>query len=372
VINNKNILLYPVSLLYGLITGIKNFLYNSDILMSEEFHLPVICVGNITVGGTGKTPHTEYIADLLRKDFKVATLSRGYKRKSHGFRIASVDSPVWEIGDEPMQIARKFPDIMVAVDRNRVHGVNKILDVSPDTEVVILDDAFQHRRITPGFSILLSDFERLIVRDHMMPYGSLRESAGNMRRADIIIISKSPENISPIQRRILVKEIDKAPYQNLYFTSMAYKDPLPVFEGIPPAGNIPDMSGSEECGIVLVTGIANPQPLKEYLQKSFKEITHLSFPDHYNFKEKDLHTIDSAFRNLKSSCRYLITTEKDAVRLREFINIAEPLKSVFFYIPIGIHFLNDDKDEFDNLIVDYVRKNKRNNRISESQRDKQS
>ncbi len=368
-INNKNILLYPVSLLYGLITGIKNFLYNYNILMSEEFHLPIICVGNITVGGTGKTPHTEYITDLLRKNFKVATLSRGYKRKSHGFRIASIDSQVREIGDEPLQILRKFPDVMVAVDRNRVHGVNMILDEAPDTEVIILDDAFQHRRITPGFSILLSDFERLIVRDHMMPYGSLRESAVNMRRADIIIISKVPENISPIQRRILVKEVDKAPYQNLYFTSMVYKDPLPVFDNISPSGNIPDLSGTEECGIVLVTGIANPQPLIDYLQKSFKEIIHLSFPDHYSFKENDILTIDSSFRNLKSPYRYLITTEKDAVRLREFINIAEALKSAFFYIPIGIKFLNDDKDEFDNLIVDYVRNNKRNNRVSESKRD---
>jgi tetraacyldisaccharide 4'-kinase len=369
-INSKNILLYPLSLIWGMITGIRNFLYDSEVLKSVEFHLPVICVGNITVGGTGKTPHTEYIADLLRKNFKVATLSRGYKRKSRGFRMASSLSHVNDIGDEPMQIFRKFPDVLVTVDRSRVHGVNRILAEVPAIEVIILDDAFQHRQITPGFSILLSDFERLIVRDHMMPYGSLRESIGNIRRADIIIISKSPENISPIQRRIIVKEIDKAPYQNLYFTTMAYKDPLPVFEVISHEDKKPDLSKPENCGIVLITGIANPLPLKEYLQKSFKEIIHLSFPDHYNFREKDIETISSAYQNLKSPFRYLITTEKDAVRLREFTNIAEPLKSALFYIPIGIYFLNDDKDEFDNLIVDYVRKNKRNNRVSESQRDK--
>ncbi len=369
-INNKNILLYPLALIWGMVTGIRNFLYNSGVLKSVEFHLPVICVGNITVGGTGKTPHTEYIADLLRNSFKVATLSRGYKRSSRGFRIASASTPVKEIGDEPMQIFRKLPDVLVTVDRNRVNGVNRILEESPDTEVIILDDAFQHRRITPGFSILLTDFDRLIVRDHMMPYGNLRESFGNMRRADIIIISKSPENISPIQRRIIVKEIDKSPYQNLYFTTMVYKNPLPVFEAITLDAKIPDLSDPEKYGIILITGIANPQPFNEYLQKSCKEIIHLSFPDHYTFREKDLQKIASEYQNLKSTTKYIITTEKDAVRLREFTNIAEPLKSAFFYIPIGIHFLNDDKNEFDNLIVDYVRKNKRNNRVSEIKGDK--
>lgn len=364
-INKKNILLYPLSLIYGMITGIRNFLYNSGVLPTEEFSLPVICVGNITVGGTGKTPHTEYIAGLLKENFKVATLSRGYKRKTRDFRIASPTTPVSEIGDEPMQICKKHPDILVAVDRNRVNGVKRIIEERPETEVIILDDAFQHRRITPGFSILLSDFDRLIINDYMMPYGNLREDKGNMRRADIILITKSPENISPIQRRIIVKEVAKAPYQNLYFTTYIYKDPVRVFADNNGKNNGPDMAKSGDQGIVLITGIANPQPFKDYLGKSFDEIEHLSFPDHYNFKAKDLETISTAFENLKSPLKYLITTEKDAVRLREFTNIAEPLKEALFYIPIGIHFLNDDKDEFDNMIVDYVRKNKRNNRVSE-------
>jgi len=360
-----NIFLYPVSIIYGLITGIRNFLYNTGILPSVEFHFPVICVGNITVGGTGKTPHTEYLAGLLRENFKVATLSRGYKRKTRDFRIVSSSSFVSDIGDEPMQIFRKFPDVLVTVDINRVHGVNKILEGNPETEVIILDDGFQHRRITPGFSILLSDFERLIVRDHMMPYGKLRERIGNKRRADIILITKSPENISPIQRRLILKEIDISPYQNLYFTSLIYKAPLPVFDNKDPEETQLNFSQCENCGIVLITGIANPLPLKEYLQKTAGEIIHLSFPDHYNFKEKDIINISSAYMHLKSPVKYLITTEKDAVRLREFTNIAEPIRSAFFYIPVGIHFLNDDKDKFDNLIVDYVRKNKPNDRVSE-------
>lgn len=334
-----------------------------------EFPFPVICVGNITVGGTGKTPHTEYITRLLRENFKVAILSRGYKRETHDFRIASSSTLVRDIGDEPMQIFRKFPDVLVTVDRNRVHGVNRILEENPEIDVIIMDDGFQHRSITPGFSILLSDFERLMVRDHMMPYGGLRENKGNMRRANIILITKSPENLSPIQRRLIVKEVDKAPYQNLYFTTIRYKPPLPVFERYDPEETHLDMSKCDGCGIVLITGIANPQPLKEYLQKSCEEIIHLSFPDHHNYKENDLISISSAYNDLKSTTRYLFTTEKDAVRLREFTNIEELIRSAFFYIPIGIHFLNEDKDEFDNLIVDYVRKNNRNNRVPEGKRD---
>jgi tetraacyldisaccharide 4'-kinase len=363
--SDRNIMLYPFSLIYGAGTGIRNFMYNTGILPHHEFRLPVICVGNITVGGTGKTPHTEYLIGLLGKNFRVATLSRGYMRKSSGFRIASSSDDVSEIGDEPMQIHKKYPEITVAVDRNRVNGVYSILKEKPETEVIILDDGFQHRKITPGFTILLTDFSRLIINDHLLPYGRLRESVSNMRRADIIIITKSPENISPIQRRIIVKEINKAPYQNLYFTSIEYKDPLPVFAQS--SGKILSLveQKKERGGIVLVTGVANPIPLKEYLEGYFKEIIHLSFPDHHKFTEKDIVKVSSAFYNLGSAEKFIITTEKDAVRLREFTNIAEFIRSSAYYIPVGIKFLNDNKDEFDNLIFDYVRKNKRNDRISE-------
>jgi tetraacyldisaccharide 4'-kinase len=261
-----------------------------------------------------------------------------------------------------MQIHRKFTEIIVAVDRDRVHGVRKILEEKPETGVIILDDGFQHRRITPGLSVLLTDFERLMIYDALLPYGNLRENLSNMRRADIILITKSPEDISPIQRRIIVKEISKAPYQNLYFTSLTYKDPLPVFEN--PDQELSINSQNEDGAIVLVTGIANPKLLSEFLQNKFSEIIHLSFGDHYRFTEKDIEKITGTWHSLKSARKYIITTEKDAARLREFTNIAEPVRSAFFYIPLGINFLNNDKDEFDNLIVDYVRKNKRNNRIS--------
>ena len=361
----RNVFLYPFSLIYGLITGIRNFLYNAEILSSFEFNLPVICVGNITVGGTGKTPHTEYLISLLRERFRVATLSRGYKRKTLGFQIATSSSLVCDIGDEPLQMYRKFPDITVAVDRNRVHGVKTILKERPETGVIILDDGFQHRKINPGFSILLFDFNRPMEKDNLLPYGNLRECPDNIRRADIILITKSPENISPIQRRIMAKEINKAPYQNIYFTSLKYYEPVPLFENKYAENIIPDFSRRKETSIILVTGIANPQPFKEYIQNNFGGIVHLEFRDHHQFTDRDIEKIQSAWDDVKSPLKYVFTTEKDAIRLQEFTNIAEPLRSSCYYIPVGIFFLNDDKDEFDNLIIDYARKNKRNNRISE-------
>jgi tetraacyldisaccharide 4'-kinase len=367
--HRRSIILYPLSLLYGLITSFRNFLYDSGILKTVEFDIPVICVGNLTVGGTGKTPHTEYLINLLEKNFRVAVLSRGYKRKTRGFRYAESSSRVNEIGDEPVQISRKFPGIILAVDSNRVRGVNKILKDNPGTEVIILDDAYQHRRITPGFSILLTDYKRLIINDTMLPYGNLRENVSNMNRANIILVTKSPEDISPIQRRIVVKDINKSPYQNLYFTSVTYSDPVPLSGQVTGSMDL-DSEEAGERGIVLVTGIANPGPLFEYLEKRSGEIIHLSYGDHHRFTENDLVKITEAFSNLKQSHKYVITTEKDAARLREFTNIAEQIFSSFFYIPVGIKFLNDDKDEFDNLIVDYVRKNKRNNRFSQIKRDK--
>ena len=357
-------MLYPLSLIYGAVTGFRNFLYNSEVLKSHEFNFPVICVGNITAGGTGKTPHCEYIIDLLKDKFNVSLLSRGYKRKSSGFLIATPGLGPSDIGDEPMQIFSKFPDITVAVDSDRVNGVNSILRERPQTKVVILDDGFQHRNIKPGFTILLTDYSRLMIHDNMLPYGNLRECVSNMSRADIILITKTPPDLSPIQRRIIVKEINKSPWQNLYFTSLVYKDPLPVFSGTETGADILKKGNKEDRGIILVTGIARAELFKEYVSQFAGELIHIPFPDHHDFSAGDIKAIAEAFTSLQKSHKYIITTEKDAVRLREFTNFAEPLRSSFFYIPTGISFLNDDTNEFNNLITEYVRKNKRNNRVS--------
>ncbi len=362
--DNKNVFLYPLSVIYGMVTGFRNFLYNAGVLKSEAFSVPVICIGNLTMGGTGKTPHTEYLAELLSKNFKVAVLSRGYKRKTSDFNIVIPSSTVTGSGDEPLQIARKFPDVLVAVERDRVKGIKKILEIRPEIEVIILDDGFQHRSLSPGFSILLCDFNKPLSEDHLLPYGSLRESSSNLRRADMILITKSPEGISPMERRLFVSRVEKLPYQNLYFTTLKYRQPVPVFEDVQPAFS-PEWNSFLNNGAVLVTGIANPQPLEEHLKRIFSKIIHLSFPDHHNFVGEDMNKISSAWNELNTTVKFIITTEKDAMRLRSFNNLDKEIKSAFYYIPIGIEFLNGSKNEFDKIICDYVRRNKQDNRISQ-------
>jgi tetraacyldisaccharide 4'-kinase len=359
----RYLLLYPLSIFYRLITDIRNLFYDTGILPSEGFSIPVICVGNITVGGTGKTPHTEYLIDLLRKEFKVAVLSRGYKRKSKGFRIANMSSTVREIGDEPLQIFRKFPEILVAVDRDRSSGIKTILRQHPETDVIILDDGFQHRSVKPGLSILLNDYTRLITRDYLMPYGRLRENRNNRKRADVILVSKTPEEIPESSMTDIMKELKPLKRQKLFFTSISYNNLTPLFESSI-SKNVPlPQKNPENYGAILITGIAVPDPLRQLIGKSFKEIVHLNFPDHHYFNEKDIENIKAVWISLRSQEKILITTEKDAVRIREFTNIEDSLKKAIYYIPVGVSFLKNEQHDFDNLIFNYVRKNKRDNRV---------
>jgi tetraacyldisaccharide 4'-kinase len=360
VFNNKNILLYPVSMIYGAVTGVRNFLYDKKLLKSVEFGLPVICVGNIAMGGTGKTPHTEYIAHLLGSRFRVAVLSRGYKRKSEGFRFVETNSAAADCGDEPLQIKRKLPPVTVAVDSDRINGINRILRDKPETEVIILDDGFQHRRVKPAISIVLTDFRKLFINDHLLPYGSLRESRRNIRRADLLLVTKTPP-VTDIERKNTAGKIAETGIGNIFFTSIGYMDPMPVFpEYLDHRGN--SFSGAEA---VIVTGIANPEPFIAHLKGFLSGIVHLSFPDHHDFSQKDIKTITRAWNQLKPSARYLITTEKDAMRLREFRNIEEEIKQASFYVPLSINFPDGNQDEFDKLITSYAGKNRRNNSISE-------
>ncbi len=357
--NSKNIFLYPVSLVYGLITEIRNLFYDRGIFKSEKFNIPIICVGNITIGGTGKTPHTEYLISLLKSDFNVAILSRGYKRKTSGFFLANQSSTVRDIGDEPLQIKRKFPEILVAVDPDRVNGVKRILELNPQTDVIILDDGFQHRNLTPGFSILLSDFNRPMPADSLIPYGSLRESMKNLKRADLLIITKAPADLSPDNRGKITSELRKSRGQEIFFTTLTYKKPVPVF-GESKENIDFELVPSSDTGIILITGIANPAPLADHLRKNFNEIIHLSFPDHHNFSENEILSVSSVFKKLRSPIKYIVTTEKDAMRFKEFTKFTQEFKKAFFYVPAGIEFLNDGRVAFNNLITDYVRKNKRN------------
>ncbi|UCG29044.1 MAG: tetraacyldisaccharide 4'-kinase [Bacteroidales bacterium] len=350
--------LVPFTPVYGFIVGIRNKLFDYQILKSHEFNLPVISLGNITAGGTGKTPHVEYLASLLDGEFRVATLSRGYKRKTKGFIIANLQSSTKDIGDEPKQIKQKFPGIIVAVDSNRVNGVMKLTESFTDLNVIILDDAFQHRYINPGLSILLMDYNRPLSNDHLLPFGNLRESLYEKRRAHIIIVTKCPDKLKPIDRRLVVKDLNLFPYQNLYFTTVIYGEFHPVFKN-QNTKLAKTICKTERYHILLVTGIANSRPLKKHLRGVTPKITELKFPDHHDFSLNDIEYIKSVFNEIENNNKIIITTEKDAMRFQDIPDLDEAIKQNLYYIPIGIEFLDDEGDSFNNQIIDYVRTNKR-------------
>ena len=356
--NTWKVLLFPFALLYGLVIWIRNRLYDYGIFRSTAFNIPLISVGNITVGGTGKTPHVEYLAALLKDEFHVATLSRGYKRKTRDFRIAAPGSRVTEIGDEPLQIKRRYPQITVAVDRKRVHGVQKLMDLTPPVEVILLDDAYQHRSVEPGLSILLIDYARPIDRDRLLPAGMLREPASNRSRANIILVTRTPESLKAIELREYVKGFDLSLGQHLYFTTMHYGDLKPVYSDTPAKNTA--WFKENAGGILLVSGIANPQSLREYARSIHGNVTELRFPDHHRYTGKDTDRIAQTFGRLKEQHQEILvlTTDKDAVRLQEQRPGPE-LRNAFYTVPLEVHFLNDDKEEFDRKILHYVNSNKR-------------
>ena len=351
----RYIFLNILSLFYGLVVSIRNKMFDLKILPSREFDLPVISVGNITAGGTGKTPHTEYIINLLRSVIKVAVLSRGYKRKTRGFFIVNPDSTVRQVGDEPLQIKQKFSDIMVAVDSNRVRGIEKLLTLPVKPEAIVLDDGYQHRYVTPGMNILLTDYNRLITKDSLLPYGRLRETASNRDRANIIVVTKCPDKIQPIEERIITKELFIRPYQNLYFTRLEYGAPQPVFpeDVISPENNL-----GNGASVLLLTGIAYPEPLKEYLMHQSHNILEIRFPDHHNYTLKELDDIGAKFNTLPEGRRIIFTTEKDMVRIRDAANVPDVIRKNMYYIPLTISFLNGSGKDFDRKILNYVRDNK--------------
>lgn len=354
----KNPLLWPFSLLFRMVTGIRNFLYDKGIIPSEEFGIPVICIGNITVGGTGKTPHAEYIISLLGREFRTALLSRGYMRKTSGFRYVTPSSGAADSGDEALQISRKFPGTIVAVNSDRINGIKTILRDYPDTDVIILDDGFQHRRLRPGLSILLTDYSRLMTRDSLLPYGRLREQASQRKRAGTIIVTKTPADISESERIAISNELRTAKDQKIFFSTISYGTLQPVFEEYAHPMDLPAEKERNERAAVVLTGIASPGPLINYLGKYFAEIRHLRFPDHHSFTRRDLEKISKAFESVSLSSKIIITTEKDAVRLREISYIDDSLKKTLYFIPAGVSFLNDNKCEFDKVIIEYARKNK--------------
>ena len=350
-------LLAPVSVIYGLIVYIRNNLFDYNILKQHEFDIPIISIGNITVGGTGKTPHIEYLIKLLKDEFNVATLSRGYKRKTRGFVLSNKNSTVKDIGDEPKQLKTKFPEIEVAVDESRVRGVKKILsdEVKTDVKVILLDDAYQHRYIKPGYSILLIDYNRPITKDYLLPMGRLREQADEKTRANLILITKSPKDLKPIERRILVKELNLFPYQTLFFTYFKYTKLVHVITG--KTLHIDDFNVKKH-DIFLLTGISQTSNLVSYLEQKHEVVKHYKFNDHHNFKKEEIEEIIDDYKKSDQSDKIIVTTEKDAVRLRD-ISLESLSKINIYYLELEIDFLNEDNETFDEMIIDYVKKNKK-------------
>jgi tetraacyldisaccharide 4'-kinase len=330
-------------------------LFDYHILESIQFNIPIISVGNITVGGTGKTPHVEYLIKILKDHNKLATLSRGYLRKTKGFLIADNQSTSIDIGDEPKQIKTKFPDITVAVDGNRVNGVKQLIKEGIDS--IILDDAFQHRHIKPGLSILLVDYNRNINADHLLPFGRLRENVSAKDRADIIIVSKTPESLKPIDRRLIRKSLKPRPYQKLYFSGLKYGRLTGVFSNNVSAPQNWNFT-TNIYSIVLVTGIASSKQLLNYLKAFSEDIYHLDYPDHAVFTEKRIKKIISTFNSIKNKKKIIITTEKDAVKIRELAISDTIIEKNMFYLPIEVFFI-DENQEFKNQIIEYVKKDNR-------------
>jgi tetraacyldisaccharide 4'-kinase len=353
------VFLYPLSLIYGLVVYIRNFLFDYQILKSTEFNIPIINVGNITAGGTGKTPHVEYLIRLLKYEFNVAYLSRGYKRKTRQYILADHYSTTEEIGDEARQIKKKFPDIHVAVDRKRVNGIAQLMQDVKDLDVILLDDAYQHRFVRAGLSILLIDYNRPLSKDHLLPAGFLREPATEKKRANIILITKCPERLKPIDRRIIVKDLTLFPFQHLYFTCLKDESPRPVFKTIQKFLTHEEIK-TLKPQILMIAGIANPRSFKKFIRNYSTHITELIYPDHHTFTNKDLEVIISRFNAIESDSKIIFTTEKDAIRLEKFSDIDPRIKERMYFIPVTISFLNEDTGNFNQHILNYVRSNKRN------------
>ena len=339
------ILLFPFSLIYALIVIMRNWCYDKNILSSASFNLPVICVGNLVVGGTGKSPMVEFLIKNLNNDFQIAVLSRGYKRKTRGYALANETSTALDIGDEPMQFHIKFPDVAVAVGEERIVAIPQLLHDRPGTKAIILDDAFQHRSVQAGLNILLTDCNNLFTRDWFLPTGDLRDQKKSYKRSEIIVVTKCKEDLSQKEKLEIIREIDPLAKQSVFFSAISYGMAYHII-------NKKSYAVNESTEVLLVTGIANPDQLKKYLLNRSKTYYEITYSDHYIFTIDDLNEIVRRFNNIKASNKIILTTEKDAVRLTKF---QQELASLPFYvIPIEPKFLFDEEKRFMGLITTFI------------------
>lgn len=348
--------LLPLAWLYGAGVRLRNKMYDAGLIKSSAFDIPLISVGNITVGGTGKTPHVEHIVRLLSCDMRIAVLSRGYKRKTRGYRLADESATAADIGDEPLQMKRKFGDtIYVAVSENRCEGVRRLTsdDVTKDVQAIILDDAFQHRRLQPGISIVLVDYRRPVAYDSLLPAGRLREPASGLRRADIVVVTKCPDGMRRSDFRMTARTLSLDKGQSLYFSSIDYGALIPLQGG---SDKVPSIM-PEDTNVLLITGIASPRPMAEHLKNSCRNVTTMTFADHHNFSSRDLLHLNEAFEALPSP-KIAITTEKDAARLATTQGLSAMLRRSLFVLPIKVKFLNGGEQAFNEEIKRVVRKHR--------------
>ena len=341
------ILLIPFSLLYGIGVSINNLLYRWEILKPFRFSLPIISVGNLTVGGSGKTPHTEYLIRLLSPHISLATMSRGYGRKTKGFLIATENISAYEIGDEPLQYARKFDDIVVSVAENRGMGVPKLLSKHPEVETILLDDAFQHRSIEPGLNILLTEYAKPYYKDFLMPSGRLREWASGAKRADAVVVSKCPDEISSEQMLNISKKLNLQNHQKLFFSYYKYLRPYNIFN---PSQSV---HLSEFDSVFLVSAIANTDYLMAYLEEQHLDVYDLSFEDHHRFSNYEISNIIHRFHEQSGNRKILLTTEKDAMRLELHKGYFLEKDTQVFALPIEVRF-HSFQSSFDDYIKDYL------------------
>ena len=349
------LLLTPFAFVFNFVTWLRNQLFEWSLLPVKKYSIPVICVGNITTGGTGKTPFTEYLITLLKERYRIATLSRGYKRVTKGFLLINENNTASEAGDEVCQIKQKFPDILVAVDKNRRRGINHLLSL-PDTErpdLILLDDAMQHRYVTPSLTIMLTDYQNMYYEDHLLPVGNLRESITGVYRADIIVVTKCRDVIRPIDLRIIEKNMMLMASQHLYFSKIKYYPLKALFPSLALCPcSLNDIKEHDE--LLLITGIAEPQPLIDKLKSYTLHIRLCIFPDHHYFTSDDIQSIDVEFQNMTSTSKRIITTEKDAMRLKSVESLPEKWKPLLFYLPMSIEFLFDQGETFDARILTHI------------------
>lgn len=359
-----NPLLLPFSILYGMGVRLRNQLFDWGILRSEQYPIPVICIGNLAVGGTGKTPHTEYLIRLLSDTYRIAVLSRGYKRKTSGYILATGQSNSNEIGDEPFQMKQKYPQLIVAVDENRKRAIQQLMSL-PEQEqpqVILLDDAYQHRHVTPSFSMLLTDYNRRYYFDRLLPVGRLREPKCGRNRANVIIVTKCDPDMKPIDYRVIESELNIMTHQNLFFTGISYKNIIPVFNNGSNACN--DLKNKE---VLLVCGIASPVLFINEVKQHTDKVTVLNFADHHIFRKSDIKKIKEAFNKLSSPDKMILVTEKDAARLKNNKELPDDLKASIFYLPIEIDFRLNQEPLFKEIIINHVESFERNRILTQYQ-----